>query len=131
MDERTELTPRPRARPTQAERLLAWARKGNRLHQDDWWNETPDGLGPIKALRTKISQIEARGYQFDHVYRRGRLAEYRLVGEPPDVQPQSTGEVAARTSVVAEIEQFALELPPANPPARPATSAIYGEGWDR
>lgn len=116
MDERTELTPRPRARPTQAERLLAWARKGNRLHQDDWWNETPDGLGPIKALRTKISQIEARGYQFDHVYRRGRLAEYRLVAEPCDEPPRDTDEAAARTSVVEIDEQLALSPPAAFDP---------------
>jgi hypothetical protein len=81
--------PRRRARLTQIERLLRHARDGHPLDQNDWWNETPDGGPPIKALRTRVSNLEARGYVFSHVVRRGRLAEYRLLAKPGDVQPEA------------------------------------------
>jgi hypothetical protein len=109
---------------TQNERVLRWAKAGRVLDQREWFTAGADGGSAITAVRTRVSELEAKGYRFRHVLRRGQLAQYWLVSEPPDVQPQSTGEVAARTSVVAEIEQLALELPPG-----PSTSAVYDD-WD-
>lgn len=124
--------PRPRARPTHNERLLAWARKGHSLDQNDWWNGGPDGGSAIKGLRSRVAELEGRGFLFEHITRPGRLARYRLLTEPGDLQPEAASE---HTSAVApeepqirpaEIEQLALDLP-----ANPASgSAVYGRDWD-
>ena len=83
-DRAAGLKPRTRAKPTQNERLLAHALKGEPLEQDQWWRETPDGGPAIRGLRSRIAELERRGFLFEHITRPGRLAEYRLLAEPCD-----------------------------------------------
>jgi hypothetical protein len=113
----TELKPRPRGKPTQTERLLAWARAGHPLFQPDWFTTPPDGGAPVTAVRSKVSVLERRGFVFSHARRAGHsMWEYRLLSEPPDVRPRSAGE--------AEVEEQ-LDLPsPVSP-----RSAI-DDDWD-
>lgn len=98
---------RPRAKPTQNERLLAHARKGEPLDQDHWWRETPDHGPAIRGLRSRIAELERRGFLFEHITRPGRLAQYRLLTEPGDVQPQGAAALQD-TPTVALDEQLPL-----------------------
>jgi hypothetical protein len=107
-----ELKPR-RAKLTQGERLLRHARAGLPLDQADWWSSPPDGLAPIRALRSRIPDLERQGFAFRHVLRPGRLAVYWLIGEPSDhVQPEAEHQVDDDAA-----EQLALASPSPTPAA--------------
>jgi hypothetical protein len=81
-------------------RLLKWAIAGNPLHADDWYVRGADGGSAIKALRSRIPELERDGYGFHHRRLPDGTIEYRLayVGPAPvalveDARPpHSTGE---------------------------------------
>jgi hypothetical protein len=106
---------------SQRDRLLAWARAGHLIHQDDWYNRGADGGSPIKAVRSRIPELEALGYGFDHTTRPDRTIEYRLAYVPDRPTPRPRSELAA----VAEagdpdeqaVDQLALALGELEPPA--------------
>ncbi len=101
---------KPRAKPpTQAERLLRHARKGNPLDQLEWFSEAPDGLGPITALRSRVADLQRQGHRFRHVRRRGSLHVYWLVSE---LQPEAEHQVEDDAA-----EQLALAPPSPTPVA--------------
>jgi hypothetical protein len=65
------------------DRILAWAIAGHVIHQDDWWpGPGPDGGPGIRAVRSRIPEIEAAGFAFDHRARADRTTEYRLAYVP-------------------------------------------------
>lgn len=105
--------PKPRRRkPSQNERLLAHARAGGVLDQNDWWTApTPDGGPPIKALRTRVSNLEALGCRFRHEIRPRRLARYVLLHEPTDVQPQQAPPARVAEGHDDDAGQLALAPP--------------------
>jgi hypothetical protein len=92
------------SKPSHATRLLRYARGGRVLDQDSWYHSpAPDGLGAIKAVRSRISELERRGYVFEHRRRaRGPMFEYVLVAEPQDEA------VLEHTPAVALDEQLPL-----------------------
>ena len=122
----TELKPQPRAKLTQAERLLRHARQGYPLNQNDWWDDPPDGGSPIKALRSRVAELESRGYVFRHVCRRGRLTEYWLVQEP-GAQREGAAPIAPALPEDDGAERLALEQAAAHGSGLPATSP-YSSG---
>jgi hypothetical protein len=77
-------------------RLVAYATAGHELHADDWFPLAPDGGDPIRALRTKISQLELELlYGFNRRGRPNGTCGYVLVHTPdsPLVEPLATGAV--------------------------------------
>jgi hypothetical protein len=76
---------------SQRDRLLSWARAGHVIHQDDWYSRGADGGRAIRAVRSRIPELEALGYGFDHTTRPDRTTEYRLAYVPehrPTPAPQ-------------------------------------------
>jgi hypothetical protein len=94
----------PRAKLTQTERLLRWSRAGRVLDQGEWFAAGADGGPPVTALRSRVADLERRGYRFRHVLRRGRLAQYWLVAEPSDAQPQDVDEAALEDASVGALD---------------------------
>jgi hypothetical protein len=78
----------PRARRTRRftddhRRLVAYAELGHAIDQNDWWSDAPDGKGSLKAVRTRISELELEfGYGFHHRRRPGRTMLYVLAHTP-------------------------------------------------
>lgn len=105
------------ARQTQAERILRWALAGRVLHADEWYNAGPDGGSAIKALRSRVSQLESEGYGFNHTRRPDGMVEYRLayvperpVSAPPAEHDEPAGQADAELG-----EQLAFPSAPARP----------------
>jgi hypothetical protein len=77
-------------RLSQNARVLRFAREGRWLRQNEWWDRGADGESrPIKALRTRVSELEALGYRFERRWGTDGLREYRLVympAEPREVE---------------------------------------------
>jgi hypothetical protein len=111
---------------TQCERLVAWAHGGGTLHQDDWFfAPAPDGGSAIKAVRSRISQLESEGFGFHHTRRPGGSVEYRLAYMPERPAPRAPEpELPAVTDVdELPVDQLALELGEVEPPASSARAA--------
>jgi hypothetical protein len=104
-----ELKPR-RAKLTQSERLLRWARAGRVLDQREWFAAGADGGPPVTAVRSRIADLERRGYRFRHVLRPRQLAQYWLISGPLD-EPASAHEIEDSS------EQLALAPPSTTPVA--------------
>lgn len=77
-------------RTTHKARILAWAKAGHVIHQDDWYFTAPDRAGAIKAVRSRICELEADGYGFHHTARPDGTIEYRLayLPEREDLAPE-------------------------------------------
>jgi hypothetical protein len=80
---------------TQNARILAWARAGRIVHQDDWYNAGADGGGPVKAVRSRIAQLERQGYGFHHTRRRDGTTQYELADDPGGALSRSSIEPSA------------------------------------
>jgi hypothetical protein len=72
----------------QERRLVLYALEGHALHFDDWIRETPDRGPRITAVRSRVSDLEARGWRFSHVRRGDTTVEYRLLYVPPLAPPE-------------------------------------------
>jgi hypothetical protein len=82
---------RPRHRQREAShkaRIRSWALAGHVIHQDDWYNAGADGGGPIKAVRSRISELEREGHGFHHHHRPDGSVEYRLARVPEVELPE-------------------------------------------
>jgi hypothetical protein len=91
---------------SQRERILSWALAGYVLHQDDWYSRGADGGPPIKAVRSRIPELEAMGYGFDHTTRLDRTMEYRLRYSPdPERAAAATPESLVSVSEVDDVEE--------------------------
>lgn len=103
-------------RRTQSDRILSWARAGRVLHQVDWWIAGADGGPPIRALRSRVSDLEAEGFGFHHYRRPDGTVEYRLAHEPDPPAARSAPAVATVEDLdVDKGEQLELELPTPRP----------------
>ena len=105
-------------RGTHLERILSWAQAGRVIHQDDWYNAGADGGPPIKAVRSRISDLEHDGYGFHHTTRPDGTVEYRLAYAPPPRPPAES---------VVDFEDLGEQLGLALPPA-PLNAALTD--WD-
>jgi hypothetical protein len=112
-----------RREASQKHRLLAWARAGHPLHQDDWYVRGPDGAGPIKALRSRISELEREdGYGFHHFRRVDGTVEYRLAHVP---EPAPVEQLADHPRDELPPEPlFELAASPPAPTAPPLNAAL-------
>ena len=72
----------------QERRLVLYALEGHALHFDDWIRDTPDRGPRITAVRSRVSDLEARGWRFSHVRRGDTTVEYRLLYAPPLALPE-------------------------------------------
>lgn len=109
---------------SQNERLISYALPGRVLHQDDWYRDGADGKGPVKALRSRISQLEREhGYGFHHHRRPDGTVEYRLA-YVPDAAPPRPRSPAPATQPCEEPPAPLFELPP-----EPAVQPSYRD-WD-
>lgn len=131
------------AAASQCDRILSWAFAGHVIHQDDWWpGPGADGTGGIRAVRSRISQLEGEGYGFHHTTRPDRTMEYRLAYVPkrraPSLaEPQPGDELArealesvrARDADVGEQLPLDLEAPDPPAPSSPDTRPSFF-GWD-
>jgi hypothetical protein len=105
------------------ERILSWARAGHVIHQDDWYSYGADGGSPIKAVRSRISELESdEGYGFHHTTRPDGTVEYRLAYVPEPVLPRASEPQLAVVDLVDDVDevpadQLALELGELEPPA--------------
>lgn len=102
------------------DRLLSWALAGHVIHQDDWYARGADGGRPIKAVRSRIPELEALGYGFDHTTRPDRTTEYALAYVPERPAPRTPRPEPADVADVDDLEQLALELGPRAPSTRAA-----------
>lgn len=99
-------------RAFQCERILAWALAGHVIHQDDWYTTGADGGGAIKAVRSRISELQTQqGYGFDHTRRADGTTEYRLAHVPelaahraPEPELAAVGDVDGRVERLFEPE---------------------------
>jgi hypothetical protein len=117
-------------RATQVQRLLSWALAGHALHQDPWYFEPTPDLGPaIKALRSRIPELEAAGYGFDHRMRPDGTIEYRLAYVPermPAPEPELSG-----ADELEELTEPMFDAEHLEPPAPSSTSTRPGfYDWD-
>lgn len=116
------------ARRSHAERILAWAIAGHVVHQDDWYNRGADGGSAIKAVRSRISELEAEGYGFHHTRRPDATVEYTLAYVPEPRAPRPPEEPCEPTG--DDATQLALELGEIEPQASRSPFAHPGFPWD-
>lgn len=109
------------ARNTQRERILTWALAGRVVHQDDWYNGGADGGSAIKAVRSRICELEADGYRFHHFRRMDGTREYKLAHVPA---PPAARAPEPETD---DVDAPQLFEPPPSPPA-PPLNALTWEG---
>lgn len=109
-------------RASQRERILSWARRGHVIHADDWWpGPGPDGGPGVRAVRSRIPELEALGYGFDHTARPDHTIEYHLAYVPEHPAPRAAAAPeSADVAAVDDIEQLALEFGPSAPSTRAA-----------
>ncbi len=83
MSARPEMRPRPRAGPTQLERVIAAARARDGVCQVDFLGpDVVDGGTPITRLGARVWDAEQRGAVFEILGRRSGFRVYRLVRGP-------------------------------------------------
>jgi hypothetical protein len=117
--------PGTRAR-TQRDRILDWAIAGHVLHQDEWYNRGADGGSPIKAVRSRISELEADGFGFHHTRRDDGSVEYRLAHVPERPAAAAPGPLVESVSEADDVEE-PLQL--FDLPTAPALNAALTD-WD-
>lgn len=123
------MTDQRRGQGSNTDRLLRWALAGHVIHQDDWYSRGADGGYPIKAVRSRIPELERLGYGFHHTARPDGTTEYRLayVPEPcASIEPEldAAGDVEERTEPLFDAEDL-------EPPAPSSTSTRPGlYDWD-
>lgn len=111
---------------SQQERILSWGRAGHVIHQDDWWPPPgPDGGDGIRAVRSRIPELEAAGYGFDHTTRLDRTMEYRLRYSP---DPERAA-AAAPESLVDSVSEVDEPRQLFDPPPAPALEAALFD-WE-
>jgi hypothetical protein len=103
---------------SQRERILSWALAGHILHQDLWWpGPGADGGPGIRAVRSRIPELEAAGYGFDHTRRFDRTIEYRLAYVPERPAVAARAPVVDSVSEVKDVEEPQRLFEPVPAPA--------------
>ena len=116
---------RPECLASQSARIADWA-MGHVIHQDDWYAAGADGGAPIKAVRSRVSELEReRGFGFHHIRRPDGTVEYRLA-HVPDVEQLGGLVEAEREAAAPDNSPHAERLfEPAAPAAEPRNAALF------